>query len=56
MELAALGEHLDLCRGSHGRLYTLQCAAQSMHGFLVARFITTLVVIALLIGVASLML
>ena len=56
VELAALGAHLDLCRGSHGHLFSLQCAAQSMHGFVAARFITTLVVIVLLIGVATLVL
>ena len=56
MELSALGEHLDLCRGAHGRLFALQCAAQTMHGFVAARFVTTLVVLALLIGRASLVL
>jgi hypothetical protein len=54
MELSALGEHLDLCRGSRERLFGLHCAAQTMHGFVAARFVTTLVVAALLIGIASL--
>ncbi|MDO9164820.1 MAG: hypothetical protein Q7U13_01810 [Rhodoferax sp.] len=54
MELSALGEHLDLCQGSRGRLFGLHCFAQSMHGFVAARFVTTLVVAALLIGIASL--
>lgn len=56
MELSALGEHLDLCRGSRGRLFALHCVAQAMHGFVAARFVTTLVVVALLIGVGSLVL
>ena len=55
-ELSALGEHLDLCKGSYGRLFALQCAVQTMHGFVAARFVTTLVVVALLIGVSSLVL
>lgn len=56
LELSALGEHLALCRGARGRLFALQCAAQTMHGFVAARFVTTLVVVALLIGVGSLVL
>lgn len=54
MELSALGEHLDLCRGAHGRLFALRCVAQTMHGFVAARFVTTLLVVALLIGLVSL--
>ena len=56
MELSALGEHLNLCRGARGRLFALHCVAQTMHGFVAARFVTTLVLVALLIGVASLVL
>lgn len=52
-DLSALGEHLDLCRRSRGRLFALHCIAQTMHGFVVARFVTTLVVVALLIGAIS---
>lgn len=55
-ELSALGEHLDLCRGSHGRLFALQCVALTMHGFVAARFVTTLVMVAFLIGLVSLVL
>ncbi|MDD5335181.1 MAG: hypothetical protein PHS32_15730 [Rhodoferax sp.] len=54
MELSALGEHLDLCRGAHGRLFALQCAAHTVQGFVATRFVTTLVVLALLIGLVSL--
>lgn len=53
-ELSALGEHLDLCRVSHGNLAVLHHAAQSMHGFGASRFVTTLLVITLLIGIAFL--
>ncbi|WP_296443714.1 hypothetical protein [Rhodoferax sp. UBA5149] len=55
-ELWALGEHLNLCRGARGRLFALHCIAQTMHGFVAARFVTTLVVVGLLIGVGSLVL
>jgi hypothetical protein len=54
IELSALGEHLNLCKGSHGRVFALHCALETMHGFLATRFMTTLVIIALLIGAASL--
>ncbi len=54
MELSALGKHLHLCRSSHSRLVALHCAAVSMHCFVATRFVTTLVVVALLIGAVSL--
>ncbi len=56
MELSALGEHLDVCKGTRGRLFAMHCVAETVHGFVAARFVTTLAVVALLIGVASLML
>ena len=56
MELSALGEHLDLCKGKHGRLFTLQCIAETLARFMAARFVTTLVLVALLIGAGSLIL
>ena len=56
LELSALGEHLNLCRGSLGRLFPLQCVVESMRGFMAARLITTLAVLALLAGIGSLML
>ena len=56
MELSALGEHLDNCKGLHGRMFALQCAAETMNGFVSARFVTTLVVVALLIGASASML
>ena len=33
-----------------GRWFSLQCAAQATHGFVSSRFVTTLVVAALLLG------
>lgn len=55
MELSALGEHLDQCRASRGRLFGLRCAVERMHGFVAPRFVTTLVVAAVLIGIGCLL-
>ncbi len=54
MELSVLGEHLDACKGTQGRLFALQCVGDALHGFVSARFVTTLVVVTSLIGVTSL--
>nr|MDP2192314.1 hypothetical protein [Rhodoferax sp.] len=56
MELSSLGAHLNMCKGSHGRLVALHCAAESMHGFVATRFVTTLVVFVLLIGIGFMVL
>jgi len=55
MELHALGEHLDLCRASRGRLFGLHCVVQQMHGFVAPRLVTTLVLAAALIAVGCLL-
>jgi hypothetical protein len=55
-DLAALGQHLKHCKGTHGHLFALQCAAERMSGFATARFITTLVTVTLLLGVLALVL
>ncbi len=55
-ELSILGAHLELCKASHRPLFALQCLAQTMHGFVVTRFVTTLVLLVLLIGIVSLVL
>ncbi len=54
-ELSALGAHFRLCQQPHTKLVKLQCLAQTMHGFVAARFVTTLVVVLLLVGLASLL-
>jgi hypothetical protein len=43
-EFSALGDHLDLCRLMRGRLFAVQCMADTLRGFLAARFVTTVVV------------
>ena len=54
MELSALGQHLNRCQGARGRLFALQCAADSMTGFVAPRFITTLALLAVVTGIVSL--
>lgn len=54
MELSALGDHLGHCRDAHGKLFAFQCLAERAHGFVSARFVTSLVVIILLIGASTL--
>jgi len=53
MELSALGEHLDLCKASRGRLFALQRATEALDRFVAGRFVTTLVVVALLIALIA---
>jgi hypothetical protein len=55
MELSALGEHLQHCNGTHGRLSRLRFAAESINGFVTARFMTTLALLALPVFVAALL-
>jgi hypothetical protein len=54
MELSALGAHVDRCNGSRGRMFGLQCAADSLIAFIAPRFVTTVVIVAFVFGVASL--
>jgi hypothetical protein len=54
MDLSALGAHVDRCNGSRGRMFGLRCAADSLSGFLAPRIVTTLVVVAIVFGVGSL--
>jgi hypothetical protein len=53
VELRALREHAAGCRGSHMGLLALQCGAEAMAGFVAARQVTTLAILAALLGVAS---
>lgn len=54
-ETSALGEHLRLCRVSSGRFFGLRCRAEAVHGFMAARFVTTLVTICLVLVVVLLL-
>ncbi|MDO9285233.1 MAG: hypothetical protein Q7U26_10080 [Aquabacterium sp.] len=48
--LTALGEHVSLCRAASSRFSRLHCGALAVHGLVAARFVTTLAVVAALIG------
>ena len=54
MELHELGDHLDRCKGSRGRLFTLRCVAETLNAFVAPRFVSTLLVVTLLIGAGTL--
>lgn len=54
LELTELGEHMQTCNGSKGRLFGLHSAAHAVQGFVASRFVTTLVLTALLIAAGSL--
>jgi len=47
-ELCGLGQHLQQCRGGHRRLRALGRGAAALHGFVAARFVSTLAALALL--------
>lgn len=53
LELSALGEHLGLCRASHGGLFRLRCAAETVHGFVAPRFFTSLLLALLCLMAGS---
>lgn len=52
----ALGEHLDVCKRHSGSLFAFRRSAELMHGFFAGRFVTTLALIAVIIGLGSLVL
>ena len=49
-DIQTLGEHLDACRKSSAHLFTLRCVAESTHGFVASRFITTLAIFVLTVA------
>lgn len=51
-DLAALGAHLSACPQLHRHLLTLQRVAVSFHGFMATRFVSTLMILGLLFGLA----
>lgn len=53
LDISALGAHLDVCKRCSGSLFAFQRGAELMHGFLAGRFVTTLVLIAVIIGFSS---
>ena len=54
MELSALSDHLDLCHGARGRLFTVRCAADALHRFMASRLVTTVVLLGMLVVAGAL--
>lgn len=52
-ELSALKEHLKLCQRLSGRMFTMRCQGDAVHGFIAAHFVTTLLAALLLLGLGS---
>lgn len=52
-DLAALGEHMGTCPQLHRHLLSLHGATEVMNGFVATRFVSTLLVLAILIGLGS---
>ena len=55
MELAALEDHLALCQRGSSRLSALRFAAETMNGFVSARFVTTLLLLAFVVVVVGML-
>jgi hypothetical protein len=53
MELRALGAHVERCNGSRGRWFALRCAVDAVHEFVASRFVTTLIIVGLAVGVIA---
>ena len=53
LDFSSLGEHLGSCRHKHRHWFTLHDMADAMHGFVSARFATTLGLVGLAVGVAN---
>jgi hypothetical protein len=54
LDLSTLRAHVDRCNGLRGPMFGLRCAADTLSGFLAPRIVTTLVAIAIVIGLGSL--
>jgi hypothetical protein len=50
-DLETLGEHLGNCQSTHRHWLTLHCAAHKLRGFMATRFVTTVVLVTLFLGV-----
>ena len=47
-----LSEHVHKCLLASGRLHRIHCAGEAVHGFLAQRFVTTVVVVTILVSVS----
>ena len=53
LDLSTLGEHLGCCQQLHRHWFILHDLADAMHGFVSARFVTTLGIIGLAVVFAD---
>jgi FAD synthase len=53
-ELTTLTEQLAECKSMPGKVFALRCFAEAFHGYTAGHFVTTVVVAAILLGVALL--
>jgi len=53
-DIDALGAHADVCRESRGFWWRAGCVADSVGRFMAPRLVTTVVVVAIALGVGSL--
>jgi len=53
LDVTNLHAHFVSCRSSRQPLFVLYCLAETLHGFVTAHVITTLLVVALLMGTFS---
>jgi hypothetical protein len=54
-ELAALSQHLHLCRRASGRLFALQCYGETVRSAVSGKVVTTLMLCLALLGLTSLL-
>lgn len=54
MDLSALSGHFDVCRDSRGKWFSIHCLAEGAHAFVAPRFVTSLVTLMVVVGIASL--
>jgi len=50
LEVSALGQELEDCNRSRGRLFAWQCAADSVVLFVATHFVTTLALVVLVVA------
>ncbi len=50
MELSSLQDHVHVCQGLRGPWFSARCRLEDFHGFVVGRFVTTVVVASVLLG------
>ena len=55
-DLSTLGDHVSRCRAASNRFGGLHCFVQALHGMAASRFVTTLTLVALVIGAVLLVL